>query len=121
MRMAKRKARRAGSRGRTKRKRRGGVLQGVLIALSVALVLLTIGMLGREDGIARLMNLRRDFTQASLRIDDAEARIAEREAEARALKSDPVAIEGAIRGDLGLARPGEWVVRERESTNPRNP
>jgi cell division protein FtsB len=44
-------------------------------------------------------------------VAELEARIESREGEAAALRSDPLALERAIREDLGLARPGETVVR----------
>jgi cell division protein FtsB len=57
---------------------------------------------------------------AEARVAELEARIASRESEAEALRSDPLALERAIRADLGLARPGEIVVRGLSGT-PRNP
>ena len=48
------------------------------------------------------------------------AELAALEAEAERLEHDPLAVEAAIRADLGLARPGEIVVRavRREAANP---
>jgi cell division protein FtsB len=106
---------------RVKQKRVRGFVTSALIATGVAAVLLVTGLLDRDTGAGHWIALRRDAAAAKKRIAEIEARIAAHEAEAAALKSDPLAIEGAIRGDLGLARPGEWVVREEETTSLRNP
>jgi cell division protein FtsB len=91
------------------------------IAIAVAAGLLAAGLLDRDTGVGRWLDLRRDASSAEARIEATRARIAAREAEAAGLRDDPVAIEAAIREDLGLARPGEWVVREEGFTNLRNP
>jgi cell division protein FtsB len=117
--MAKRSRKRAPS-GRAKRKRNRGVARNALIAVGVAAGLLSLAMLGGDD-VRHVLDLRRDYTQANTRINALNSQIAEDEAQAAALQADPVAIESAIRSELGLARPGEWVVREEESTSLRNP
>jgi cell division protein FtsB len=91
------------------------------IVLLVAGGLLAAGLLDRDTGVGRWLDLRRDRAIQHERIEATQARIERREAEAAALRDDPVAIEAAIREDLLLARPGEWVVREEGSTNLRNP
>jgi cell division protein FtsB len=55
--------------------------------------------------------MRADLRSAQERMAGLEREIAESEAEAGSLGEDPFAIEQAIREDLGLARPGETVVR----------
>ena len=74
-----------------------------------------------NTGVGHWLDQRRDLAAARARIAQLEARIAAREDEARALRDDPLAQEAAIRKDLGLARPGAWVVREEGLTNLRNP
>ncbi len=118
--MAKRRARGVPS-ARAKKRRLRGLLKNAAIALAVAVGLLAAGMLDRDTGVGRWLDLRRDAATAEARIEATRARIQAREAEAAALREDPVAIEAAIREDLGLARPGEWVVREEPFTNLRNP
>jgi cell division protein FtsB len=97
------------------------MLKNAAIALAVAGGLLAAGFLDRDTGVGRWLDLRRDAATAEARIQATQARISAREAEAAALRGDPIAIEAAIREDLGLARPGEVVVREEPITNLRNP
>jgi cell division protein FtsB len=118
--VAKPKARRA-SPARAKRRRARSALRSALIALTVAGGLLAAGFLDRDTGVGHWLDLRRDASAAKARIGAIEARIASHESEAAALERDPVAIEAAIREDLGLARPGEWVVREEGGPSLRNP
>ena len=106
---------------RAKKLRASAYARSTLIALSVAATLLAVGFLNRDAGVRHWLDLRRDVVAAKSRIAQIEARIAAREAEAEALRSDPLATEGAIRADLRLARPGEWVVRDEGLTNLRNP
>jgi cell division protein FtsB len=93
----------------------------VCIAAAVACALLVAGVLDRDSGIGQWSDLRRDLDAARGRIAALRAEISSREREARALEADPLAIEGAIRSDLGLARPGEWVARDEDLTSLRNP
>jgi cell division protein FtsB len=77
---------------------------------------LVVGALGwavldGERGVPALLRMRADLVQAEARMDALRLEIATREQEAEALRADAFAIEEAIRQDLGLARPGESVVR----------
>jgi cell division protein FtsB len=92
-----------------------------LIVLAVAGGLLAVGLLDPFKGLRHWFDSRRDVAAAKARIGKSQARIASLEAEADALRDDPVAIEAAIREDLLLARPGEWVVREEVGPSLRNP
>lgn len=96
-------------------------MRGACISVAVASALLVAGFLDRDSGLDQWSDLRRDLGAARARIAELRAGIAAREAEARALRDDPLAIESAIRTDLRLARPGEWVARDRELTSLRNP
>jgi cell division protein FtsB len=98
-----------------------GSVRFVAIVALVACALFAAGLLDRDAGVGRWLDLRRDAAAAEARIRAERARIATREAEATALRDDPIATETAIREDLGLARPGEWVVREEGDTTLRNP
>ena len=118
--MAKPKARGAASE-RAKKRRVRGFVKSAAISIAVAALLLAAGFIDRDTGVGRWLDLRRDASIAEARIEATRARIAAREAEAAGLRDDPVALEAAIRADLGLARPGEWVVREEGLTNLRNP
>lgn len=92
------------------------------LAIGAAIVAAAVGVAVADEstGIRTWRELRRDLGVAQARVAELEGRIESREAEAAALKSDPIALEHAIREDLGLARPGETVVRGLSGT-PRNP
>jgi cell division protein FtsB len=88
----------------------------VIIAAALGLV-----MIDGESGLRSWLRLRGDLRAAEARIDTLQNQIAALEEETEALRSDPIAIESAIREDLHLARPGETVVRLIDDTNPRIP
>jgi cell division protein FtsB len=90
---------------------------GVAVALAVS----AFALRGGDDGLFAWLRLRADLASAHARIRALETSVAARRAEAHSLRSDPLAIESAIRTDLRLARPGEWVVRRPEATSLRNP
>ncbi len=106
---------------RVARQRVRSAARNVLVGVGVACGLLAVGLLDRNTGAVEWLELRRDLAAARLRIAALRASIAAREAEAAALASDPLAQESAIRSDLRVARPGEWVVREADATSLRNP
>ena len=106
---------------RAKKKRARGIARNALIVVGVAAALLAAGFLDRDAGVGHWLDLRRDATAAKGRIAESEARIRAHQVESAGLRNDPLAIEAAIREDLGLARPGEWVVREKDLTSLRNP
>jgi cell division protein FtsB len=64
-----------------------------------------------DSGIPMWLRLRDDVGTAAGRVTALLHRNAEIEAEIEALEREPFALERAIREDLGLARPGEIVVR----------
>jgi cell division protein FtsB len=90
--------------------------------IGAAILGAAVGVAVADDsaGIRTWHQVRNDLAVAEARVAELEARIEAREGEAAALKSDPLALERAIREDLGLARPGEIVVRGLTGT-PRNP
>lgn len=92
------------------------------LVIGAAIVTAAIGVAVADEstGIRTWLELREDVRVAQARVAELEQRIESREAEAAALRSDPIALEHAIRADLGLARPGEVVVRGLSGT-PRNP
>jgi cell division protein FtsB len=90
-------------------------IAGVILAVAAG-----VALADEETGVRTWLELRADLVVAKTRAAELEARIGRREAEATALRSDPLALEHAIREDLGLARPGETVVRGLGGT-PRNP
>ena len=68
-------------------------------------------MIDSESGLRSWLRLRGDLRAAEARIETLRSQITSLEEETEALRSDPIAIESAIREDLHLARPGETVVR----------
>jgi len=78
-------------------------------------------MLDSEAGFRTWLRLRGDLRVAEARIEALRDEIAALEEETEALRTDPFAIESAIREDLQLARPGETVVRLIGDTTPRIP
>jgi len=63
-----------------------------------------------ETGIRSWISLREDLAAAHGRISSLEQGIETLETEAGSLEEAPLAIEAAIREDLGLARSGDTVV-----------
>jgi len=64
-----------------------------------------------SSGLPTWRRLRDDLTAAQARIEILRGDIEALRREADALQGDDFALERAIREDLGLARPGESVVR----------
>jgi cell division protein FtsB len=82
---------------------------------------LGVAALDGESGIPAWLRLREDLRAAGARIDALRSEVESLEAQAAALRSDPFAIETAIREDLGFARPGETVVRLSRPSGPSDP
>jgi hypothetical protein len=61
------------------------------------------------------LELRGEAVTARARVSARESEVGRLTEEIAALDTDPLAIERAIREDLELALPGEWVVRFRPS------
>ena len=82
-----------------------------------ALALLLIGCaagaaaLDRESGFGPWRELRAQREASQLRVADLEATVANLRREVAMLESDPLALERAIREELGWARPDELVVK----------
>jgi cell division protein FtsB len=72
---------------------------------------LAVALLDGTNGVPAWLRLHDDLRAAEVRMEALRAEIAGAEREAAALRDDPFAIEAAIREDLGLARPGETIVR----------
>ncbi len=64
-----------------------------------------------ESGIPMWFRLRDDVAEASQRVQVLTRRNAALQTQIDALEREPFALERAIREDLGLARPGEILVR----------
>jgi cell division protein FtsB len=96
------------------------VLKDVGIALAVAALVLGAAWFDEGSGPRAWLRLQADLQEVQGRMDALRPRIEGRELESGALGEGSFAIERAIREDLGLARPGELVIRER-SPSLRNP
>jgi cell division protein FtsB len=83
------------------------------VALALAVVLVAVGwaFVDPRAGVRVWRDLGKDLGAARERADALRAEVAELEAEAESLQRDPLALEAAIRNDLGLARAGETIVR----------
>jgi cell division protein FtsB len=99
----------------------GRELRRYWIAAAIIAAALAAAMIDSEAGVRSWLRLRGDLWAAEARIEAIRDEIAASEEEAEALRSDPVAIESAIREDLQLARPGETVVRLLGDTTQRIP
>ena len=80
----------------------------VCVAIGAILV---YGFADSETGIRSWWELRGELSQARDRIERLEEANTDLRAEVKDLRSDPWAMERAIREDLQLARPGEAIVR----------
>ena len=92
-------------------------------ALGVLCLALVLAVVDTDAGVRTLVSLRSEAESARRRLAGLERSVATLEGEVEALQHDPSAIERAIREDLEMVRPGEWVVRFAPSgdTNPRFP
>ena len=82
----------------------------VLAPLLASAVLLAASVDG-ESGLPAWFELRSNLADCGERIDELSAEIEVLRTQVAALENDPFALEQAIREDLGLAKPGEVVVR----------
>ena len=80
-------------------------------AIAVLVAATGIALLDADAGVQTWLALRQEAQVARLRVAKVEAEVQVLTAEIEALDSDPLALERAIREDLELALPGEWVVR----------
>lgn len=86
-------------------------MKRVALALGIVLAAAAWAVVDPNAGIRSWWELRGQLREASARAETLRHGLAELEDEARRLREDPLAIESAIRTDLGLARPGEVIVR----------
>jgi cell division protein FtsB len=80
-------------------------------AIAVLVAAMGIALLDAEAGIETWLDLREEAQISRGRIQALEQEVERLANEIEALDSDALALERAIREDLELARPGEWVVR----------
>ena len=89
----------------------GGTLRFLWIAPAIIAAAMAFALIDTGSGVPAWLRMRADLHSAQQRMAGLEREIAEAEAESGSLGEDSFAIERAIREDLGLARPGEMVMR----------
>jgi len=80
-------------------------------AFAVLVAATGIALLDSEAGVQTWLDLSEESRISQRRIELLEHDVERLTAEIEALDSDELGLERAIREDLELARPGEWVVR----------
>jgi cell division protein FtsB len=93
------------------------------VAAAVLGTALALGVVDSDAGFETWMYLRAEAEHSRQRVSGLEHDVARLQAEIEALRSDPAALERAIREDLERVRPGEWIVRfaPKENVNIRIP
>lgn len=91
-------------------------ISGAIIALALVLALAD-----GSTGIRSWIRLRGELRASQARMAVLRSHIELREAEAKRLRHDDAAIDAAIREDLGMARPGETIVRFPDASSQRIP
>lgn len=91
------------------------------IAVGILAAAVALAALDEDAGLGAWLRLRGDLGVAQARVAKLHQRIGAREAAALRLRDDPLALEQAIRADLGWARPGDLVVILDDGTTGRNP
>lgn len=89
----------------------------LVIPALLALALLW-ALVDERGGIRAWLHLRSELGAANASLEALRSENQALSAEVDALRDDPVAIEGAIREELGLARPGETVLALPRATSP---
>jgi len=84
---------------------------GLLAIPAAALAAAGWSAVDESSGLPTWRRLREDLSAARARIEILRGDVEALRREAEALEGDEFALECAIREDLGLARPGESVVR----------
>jgi len=82
----------------------------IWLAPAILIAAWVVAWVDPETGIRKWSGLREDLRAAQARIATLEEDVRQLATDTARLKDDPLAIEAAIREDLGLARPGDTVV-----------
>jgi cell division protein FtsB len=88
------------------------------LAIGIVLAAALWAVVDPNAGIQSWWQLREQLGLAEGRAEALRTELAALESEADRLQHDPLAVESAIRADLGLARPGEIIVRAVPAANP---
>ena len=87
----------------------------IWLAPAILIAAWVVAWVDPETGIRKWSGLREDLRAAQARIATLEQDVRQLATDTARLKDDPLAIEAAIREDLGLARPGDTVVILRDA------
>ena len=87
----------------------------IWLAPAILVAAWVVAWLDPDTGLRKWSELRSDLQEAHGRIAVLEADVAALVDATGRLEADPLAIEAAIREDLGLARPGDTVVILRDT------
>ncbi len=86
-------------------------MRAFLLAPIFVAAVFVLAVSDRDSGLPKWLQVRSELRESTSRIALLREEIETLEVEVEALRSDPFAIERAIREDLELAKPGETVVR----------
>lgn len=100
--------------------RLGGSMTKRTAVVAVLAIAVALAVIDGEAGLRTWFDLRDQAQAARSRVMGLEREVERLSQEIDALNSDPLAMERAIREDLELARPGEWVVRFASATSDRS-
>ena len=81
------------------------------VAAAVLGTALALAVVDSDAGFETWMYLRAEADHSRARVSGLERDVVRLQTEIEALRSDPAALERAIREDLERVRPGEWIVR----------
>jgi cell division protein FtsB len=87
------------------------VRREIFVSLAIVAAAAGVAVADEQSGVRTWLQVRRDLATAQARVVDLEQRVEALAGESESLRNSPLALERAIREDLGLARPGETVVR----------
>jgi cell division protein FtsB len=93
-------------------------MKRLALALGIVVAAALWAVADPHAGVRSWWALRGQLVVAEGRAEALRGELATLEGEAERLEHDPLAVESAIRSDLGLARPGEVIVRAVPAQNP---
>jgi cell division protein FtsB len=93
-------------------------MRRLVLAFGIVLAAAAWAAVDPNAGVRTWWELREQLHEAEARAAGLRAERSKLESEADRLQRDPLALEAAIRSDLGLARPGETIVRAVPPSNP---
>jgi len=86
-------------------------VRGILLGALLAAAVLAIAIVDQDSGLRTWLRLRQDLSLSTARVEELRSEVANLDGRVTALREDPFAEERAIREVLGMALPGEVVVR----------